>query len=356
MMNELGSTEQIAQIRPEEIIFPVDEIVKIQDQLLTIPSADTSVWFPIPLMAEVNYQSRIDIAEIQITDKYTAALLKYLDQALNDFTGFSKQRCNGFTVGLSGGIDSAVVTKLLNDYCYMRGFELQVLIMGEGDHTQSVDQYKGTPAEWIDVQYAKLMCKDLNIQYQYLDISDDLLALQRNYLTSWARAGQRPRIRANHLYAMAEEHDTIAVGATNGSEFILAAFSTGGPAGNIAPIIDLYKSEVYAVARDIGVPRYIQTRIPLISELNVADSSFYGGSEIDSTVIDPIIRRLWYQKQSPEEVALALGHASRWISDINDKRIIGEACRRGYKSLLINRGFKYSGIEPDLFIDRSYFP
>jgi len=64
---------------------------------------------------------------------------------------------------------------------------------------------------------------------------------------------------------MAEEYDTIAVGSTNGSEYILAAFSSGGPAGNIAPIIDLYKSEVYAVARDIGVPSYIQARSPLIS-------------------------------------------------------------------------------------------
>jgi NAD+ synthase len=274
---------------------------------------------------------------------------------VDDVTGFSKAKCDGFVVALSGGLDSAVITRLLQRYCDQRGTELKIAIMGEGNHDTSVENYQGTPAEWVDIQYAKLMCTKLGIKFEYLDISEDLKALRRRYTTNWAKAGQKPRVRANHLYAMAEEHDLISVGATNASEFILAAFSTGGPAGNIAPLADLYKTEVYAIARDIGMPKYIQERKSLISELNIADYSLYGGGMVDSTIIDPIIRRLWFKKQEPKQIAKELGHSERWIADINEKRIKGETCRRNYKGLIINRGYKFKDIKPDLVIDRSYF-
>jgi NAD+ synthase len=200
------------------------------------------------------------------------------------------------------------------------------------------------------------MCNDLGLEFTYLDINNQYKLMTESYKTEWAKSSALPQIRAMHLNSQATEEDLISVGSTNGTEFILAAFSTGGPAGNIAPLIDLYKSEVYAVARDIGVPQYIIDRKPLISELNLSDYSLYGDQQgVDATVLDPILRRLWYQKQSPEVVAEALGHGLDWINDINNKRIIGETCRRGYKPLVINRAFGQEIIEPDMVIDRSYF-
>lgn len=337
-------------------LYSPEEIHNVEISRLSQPGKDTELWFPIPKEGEVNHKARINLDEIQISNEYVTTLDKYLDKALYDFTGFSQPKCDGFVVALSGGLDSAVNTRLLQNYCQLRDKKLEVIIMGQGDHNMPVDEYNGTPAEWIDIQYAKTMCAELKINYGYIDISDELKALTKRYSTSWARGGQLPRVRANHLYATAEEHNLIAVGSTNGSEFILAAFSTGGPAGNIAPIIDLYKSEVYAVARDIGVPTYVQTRKPLISELNIADYSLYGGGTTDSTLIDPIIRRLWFQKQEPQVVARDLGHSERWVTDINEKRIKGETCRRNYPGFVINRGYKFEDIKPDLTINRSYFP
>lgn len=337
-------------------LYTPEEICTVEKTRLSQPGKDTALWFPIPKEGEVNHRARINVCEIQISDQYVTALYKYLDKALDDFTGFSKAKCDGFVVALSGGLDSAVSTRLIQTYCQLRDKKLEVIIMGQGNHNKPVDEYEGTPAEWIDIQYAKAMCAELGINYSYLDITEDLEALTKRYSTSWARGGQRPRVRASHLYATAEEHDLIAVGSTNGSEFILAAFSTGGPAGNIAPLIDLYKSEVYAVARDIGVPQYIQTRKPLISELNLADYSLYGGGTVDATLIDPIIRRLWFQNQEPKKVACDLGHSRRWVTDINEKRIKGETCRRNYPGFIINRGYKFKEVKPDLKINRSYFP
>lgn len=335
--------------------FSLEDIEKAEAEKLSQPSEGSKDWFPIPNEGEVNFNSRINIEDIRITEEYLRRVYQYFDKALEEFTGFNEPRCKGFVVALSGGLDSAILAKILRDYCHIRGKELKIVIMGTDEEDVSVDKYQGTPAEWIDIQFARNMCRDLGLKYEYFNIKDDLDVLQKRYRTPWAISGQRPRVRANHLYALAEESDLISVGSTNGTEFILAAFSTGGPAGNIAPIIDLYKSEVYAIARDIGVPDYILKRKPLVSEMNVADYSLYGGGKIDCTVLDPILRRLWYKKETPKEVAAALGHSERWINDINEKRIKGETCRRGYRGFIINRPFTTDTSEPNLIIDRSYF-
>ncbi len=350
----METQESLVYHQNELKIYEPSVLQDLQMRVLDSPSEDTSVWFPIPREGEVSYESRIDIDSIDITTEYVDALNNYLDRALDDFTGFSKPKCDGFVVALSGGLDSAVSTELLNKYCKAKGCNLKILVMGEGDHNEYIDRYLGTPAEWIDIQYAKLMCQENNLDFEYLDITRDIKALRDRYTKKWAISGQLPRLRANHLYAMAEEHDLISVGTTNGSEYILAAFSTGGPAGNIAPLLDLYKTEVYAIARDIGIPKYIQERMPLINELNLPDNSFYGRT-VDSTILDPIIRRLWFHKQNPIKVAKELGHSERWVRDIDEKRIKGESCRRNYKGLLINRGFHFEDLSPDLFVDRSYF-
>lgn len=346
--------EQDSRI-PSQDIGSINKL-SATSSLLTSPTKDALLWFPIPKEGQVNFNSRIHIEDIHIADTYVEALDKYLDNALDQFTGYSKQRCDGFVVALSGGLDSAVNAKLLHDYTQKRGKKLKLLIMGQGNPDVTAEEYKGTPAEWIDIQYAKRMCEDLQLPYTYIDIADEYHAASKSYTTSWAKSSQLPRIRANHLYSVAEEHDLIPVGSTNGSELILVAFATGGPAGSIAPLIDLYKSEVYALARDIGVPEYIQKRKPLISELNIDDYSLYGGGDVDSTIVDPIIRRLWFQKQSPEEVARALGHDVEWVRDIDNKRIKGESSRRGHRPFVINRSLKVPDLDPDLKIDRSYFP
>ena len=337
-------------------IYAIEEIEKTQNELLSKPSSEAAAWFPIPKTGEVNFQSKIDINKIKITQEYVAVLDKYLDTALKDFTGFSKPGCDGFVVALSGGLDSAVSTRLLQNYCDKRNKKLEIVIMGRGNHNLKPKYYSGTPAEWIDIQYAKNMCAELGLDFKYIDINNQYKMFTEGYATEWAKSSALPQIRALHLNSQATENDLISVGSTNGTEFILAAFSTGGPAGNIAPLIDLYKSEVYAVARDIGIPQYIIDRKPLISELNLSDYSLYGDSQgVDVTILDPILRRLWYHKQSPKEVADALGHSENWVNDIYEKRIVGETCRRGYKPLVINRAFGQEIIEPDLVINRYYF-
>ena len=66
--------------------------------------------------------------------------------------------------------------------------------MGQDDPEVPVEEYKGTPAEWTDIQYAKKMSEDLRLPYDYIDIGDEAEAARRTYQTSWARSSQLPRI------------------------------------------------------------------------------------------------------------------------------------------------------------------
>jgi NAD+ synthetase len=306
-------------IEREHTTFEPSAIHTAGELRLATPSEETLTWLPYPRENEVNLESGIRLEEVRVAEKYVPVLFEYLDGALEDFTGFSQEKRNGFVVALSGGIDSSVVTRLLQLYCYNRGKTLKILIMGQGGHDVPAEEYPGPIAEWMDIQYAKAMCVDLGLEYEYIDIKPDIDIAKSRYNSRWATSSQLPRIRANHLYSTSEEHDLISVGSTNGSEVILAAFSTGGPAGDIAPLVDLYKTEVTALGREIGVPDYIIQRDALISELNASEKSYYG---VDSTILDPVLRRLWYHKQEPEQVAKELGHSERWIREIKDKGLM----------------------------------
>jgi hypothetical protein len=63
-------------------IYTPSQIEAVAVLGLAEPSEETSVWFPIPKEGEVNYASRINVNEIQITSQYVESLEDYLDGAL----------------------------------------------------------------------------------------------------------------------------------------------------------------------------------------------------------------------------------------------------------------------------------
>lgn len=78
--------------------------------------------------------------------------------------------------------------------------------------------------------------------------------------------------------------------------------------------------------------------------------------DVNANVLDPVLRRLWYQKQTPEQVAKDLGHSVEWVRSIHEKRIKGESGRRGFRSMVINRPIKFQDTEPDIILPREdYF-
>ena len=78
---------------------------------------------------------------------------------------------------------------------------------------------------------------------------------------SWGNT--KARIRMIVLYAMARESRSLVLGTGNKSELLLGYFTKHGDGGvDLLPLGDLYKTQVWALAEELGLPGAIRTRAP----------------------------------------------------------------------------------------------
>ena len=253
-------------------------------------------------------------------------------------------------IGLSGGIDSTATAALCKEALSGTRHFVRGLIMGRAPEGQ---QGNMNAVEYQDVMFAIQSARDMGVDYEYVDISPLVDAVHQVFPKSqpWELSGILPRLRASLLYQAADNNNAICAGTTNGTEFILAAFSVGGPAGHFQPFVDFYKSEVYKIAEMLRVPDYIINRRPGISELGIYDEQLYGAS---CYVLDPILRRMNWQKKSPEKVAKELGHDVEWLRRIKELRIEGERGRKYPPAFVVGRGYKIK-VKPDVKFDRDRY-
>jgi NAD+ synthase len=158
----------------------------------------------------------------------------------------------GVVLGLSGGVDSALVAKLCTDAL---GAE-RVLALG-------LPEGKGGP----DLADAKAYAKELGIALRVVDIAPFVSALEGGLEPPKAarvpRGNLRARIRMVVWYYVANTEDLVVMGTGNKSELLTGYFTRWGDGGaDFLPIGDLYKTQVWAMARALGVPKKIVDKTP----------------------------------------------------------------------------------------------
>ena len=173
-----------------------------------------------------------------------------------------------FVLGLSGGVDSATVCAL----CTMAGGPVSVLAAIMPSHSNPTD-----------AEHARLVARTFEVETVVVDltpvteaflaampaaaprtrptaVSGDWRPEDRQHL---AIANVRPRLRMTTLYYLANLHNGIVVGTGNKSEAASGYFTKYGDGGvDLLPIVDLYKHEVRALARQLGVPAAIIEKAP----------------------------------------------------------------------------------------------
>lgn len=152
-----------------------------------------------------------------------------------------------FVVGISGGIDSAVTSTL----CAMTGFKTYAVIMPIHQNPDETD--RGIEhCNWLKRKFN-------NIEIIKLDLTDSYETLikniPKNFKTDLSLANTRARIRMSTLYLIAGGSSGIVAGTGNKIEdFGVGFFTKYGDGGvDISPIADLMKSDVYKLAKDMGV-------------------------------------------------------------------------------------------------------
>ncbi len=181
-------------------------------------------------------------------------VIDHMVKWLDDYC--EKTGLNGFVVGISGGIDSAVTSAL----CAMTGRKLCCLTMPI--HQVESEFIRGE--EHIDW----LLTNFQNVEKQIIDLTSTYdtfqASLPKDAITHLSMANARARIRMTALYTVAGGHGLLVAGTGNKVEdFGIGFFTKYGDGGvDISPIADLNKSEVYAIAKELGVANSIQVASP----------------------------------------------------------------------------------------------
>ena len=173
-----------------------------------------------------------------------------IDRWLKDY--YYMHSIKAFVVGVSGGIDSAVVSTL----CAKTELPTYVLTMPlhskEGNTKLSDAHAKALMKKYSNVRVVNI---DLSNTYESLlfDIDQDFV---NNQL---ANANTKSRLRMVSLYQVAGSVGGIVVGTGNKVEDYGIGFYTkyGDGGVDIAPIADLYKSEVWELGEFLGVDERI---------------------------------------------------------------------------------------------------
>lgn len=163
-----------------------------------------------------------------------------------------KTKAKGYVLGVSGGIDSAVVLRLAVNAVGEK--RVLGLILPETD----------SPEE--DTRDAIELCEAMGVRHEVLDITDSVHAFRKTiggHVDQAALANIKARCRMILLYHKAGTQSRLVLGTSNKSEFLVGYFTKYGDGGaDLEPIGDLYKTEVRELARFLGIPERILEKAP----------------------------------------------------------------------------------------------
>lgn len=164
---------------------------------------------------------------------------------------------SALVVGVSGGVDSAVTSTL----CAKTG--LETIVVNMPIH-QDPSQYSMAKRhiEWLESGWANVNSHLVDLTESYDSYVGN--ALDGLEISEISLANTRARLRMTTLYAIAGSRRGIVVGTGNKVEDFGVGFYTkyGDGGVDISPIADLLKSEVYALAEEMGVIEDIRNSIP----------------------------------------------------------------------------------------------
>lgn len=181
----------------------------------------------------------------------------------------SKQK--GFVVGLSGGVDSALVAKL----CAMTQIPTHILLLPLEREFGAVDkEVKYSSGHMRAERYISILAdQHPYVTYETIGIADTANAFFKGLgfceddmsgVRGLAFANTCSRIRMTYLYARANALSSLVVGTGNKVEdfgvFFYTKYGDGGV--DLSPIADLYKSQVIGLAEFLGVPEEIFNAVP----------------------------------------------------------------------------------------------
>jgi NAD+ synthase (glutamine-hydrolysing) len=223
-----------------------------------------------------------------------------------------KNRFTTAVLGLSGGIDSAVVAALA---CEALGSKNVLAVMmpspfsSRGSIEDSVELGRRLGMQTVE--------HPITSAFEVLTTELDLVKPQRGG-SSLAAENLQSRLRGNILATISNKESRLLLSTGNKSELALGYCTLYGDTnGGLAVLGDVLKMEVYALARHFNrereiIPSAIINKRP---SAELAPGQFDDQSLPPYDVLDPILKLYFEQKAMPEEI-VAAGHDSALVYDL----------------------------------------
>jgi len=155
-------------------------------------------------------------------------------------------------VGLSGGIDSALVARLARDA--LGAEHVLGLLLPDAAYPAALLRETEEYARGLGIEHRTISIEPIEASYRsLLPELEDRVSL----------GNVKARIRMTLNYAVARARRRLVVGTGNKSELLLGYFTKYGDGGvDLLPLGDLYKTDVRALADELALPAAVRERPP----------------------------------------------------------------------------------------------
>ncbi len=187
----------------------------------------------------------------------TEKVIDHITNWLKEYA--TKANIDGFVVGVSGGIDSAVTSSL----CARTGLKTLCVEMPIHQAQSQVTRAQEHIAQ-LKERYSNVSDVNVDLTPVFEQVKSAVPEVEANAQLDLSLANTRARLRMTTLYYFAGLHKYLVAGTGNKVEDFGVGFYTkyGDGGVDLSPIADLMKSEVYALGKALEVPHSIQIAAP----------------------------------------------------------------------------------------------
>lgn len=166
---------------------------------------------------------------------------------------------NGFVIGISGGVDSAVTSTL----CAMTGLKVlcvEMPIHQDPSHVTRAQEH----IKYLKTTYGNVSDIRSNLTPVFESFKEEMIAEGDQATIDMALANTRARLRMTTLYYYAGLYKLLVAGTGNKVEdFGVGFFTKYGDGGvDLSPIADLMKSQIYELGHYLKIPNSILEAVP----------------------------------------------------------------------------------------------
>lgn len=216
---------------------------------------------------------------------------KVIDHIVNWLKEYATNaKMNGFVLGISGGVDSAVVSAL----CAKTGLRTLCVEMPIHQDPKQVTRAENHILS-LKKKFANVTDIRVDLTQPFEQLKGSLPHVEESPTLHLSLANTRARLRMTTLYYFAGLHGYLVAGTGNKVEdFGVGFFTKYGDGGvDLSPIADLMKSEVYELAKHLGIADEIVNAAPT--------DGLFGDSRSDEEQIGATYDELEWAMRREEE-------------------------------------------------------